>query len=108
MSTIDTLARRAASRAYLDKSRGCKATDPLPAKRYAEAVLDRDCTDEEVDAYVHAYRQAWDRKCPDDGTCHHACAPSECFRVAACSPLTVAGWGDEWPAEIKAAFGGAR
>lgn len=45
------------------------------------------------------------RRCPDDGTCHHACEPGQCFRVACCSPLTAAGWGDEWPAEIKVRYG---
>jgi hypothetical protein len=41
--------------------------------------------------------------CPDGGTCHHECSSvAWCFRVRCCSPLTAAGWGDEWPPVIRA------
>lgn len=44
--------------------------------------------------------------CPDGGTCHHACpgAPEgaglPCSRVLSCGPLTIAGFGDDWPAVV--------
>lgn len=40
-----------------------------------------------------------DKRCPDDGACHHNCGAS-CWRVGACAPLSASGW-EDWPAEIK-------
>lgn len=45
-----------------------------------------------------------DRKCPDGGKCHHACAPSSCFRVGSCGPLSGVFPGDAWPASVKQQF----
>lgn len=39
--------------------------------------------------------------CPDDGTCHHACLPVGCFRVAFCAPLSNVYPGDRWPPDAK-------
>lgn len=42
-------------------------------------------------------------RCPDTGTCHHACGDGACFRVLCCVPLGIAGYPDDrWPAEIIA------
>ncbi len=35
-----------------------------------------------------------DRRCPDDGACHHDCGSGGCFRVAYCAPLTA--YGEVW------------
>jgi hypothetical protein len=43
-----------------------------------------------------------ERRCPDDGYCHHECARG-CFRVLFCEPLSNIFDGDRWPAEIKQA-----
>jgi hypothetical protein len=43
------------------------------------------------------------RDCPDGGTCHHDCGRGGCFRVDWASPLSVAGWGDTWPEEVRKA-----
>jgi len=41
--------------------------------------------------------------CPDGGTCGHGCTGG-CWRTEGwASPLTAAGWGDTWPAEVLAA-----
>lgn len=42
------------------------------------------------------------RRCPDDGACHHECAQG-CFRVLFCEPLSNVFDGDRWPPEIKQA-----
>lgn len=47
-----------------------------------------------------------ERRCPDDGRCWHECAPTECFRVRACLPLTNAFGTGEWPESIIEQFGG--
>jgi hypothetical protein len=47
---------------------------------------------------------ASDRRCPDDGVCHHSCLPVECFRVRACAPLSA--YGEAWTPEDQARFGG--
>lgn len=47
--------------------------------------------------------ETWrDRDCPDDGTCHHYCTVG-CWRVMHAEPLSAAGWGDQWPEEIRRA-----
>ncbi|HYJ22991.1 MAG TPA: hypothetical protein VEW07_13325 [Solirubrobacterales bacterium] len=46
-----------------------------------------------------------DRRCPDDGACHHGCLPVECFRVRSCSPLSE--YGEAWTPEDQVRFGGA-
>lgn len=47
------------------------------------------------DATVFVEKQ----RCPDDGTCHHACGETSCFRVVLCAPLGREDW---TPEEIKA------
>jgi hypothetical protein len=37
-----------------------------------------------------------ERRCPDDGTCHHDCA-ARCFRVDCCDPLSGVFVNDKWP-----------
>lgn len=44
--------------------------------------------------------------CPDAGACHHSCVTMACWRVANAEPLSGVFVDDEWPAPIKAAFGG--
>jgi hypothetical protein len=44
-----------------------------------------------------------ERRCPDDGKCHHACAPNQCFRVQYCAPLSE--YGEEWRPEDVKRFG---
>lgn len=41
-----------------------------------------------------------ERRCPDDGACHHACGTGSCFRVVYCAPLS--GYGERWTAEDRA------
>lgn len=41
------------------------------------------------------------RACPDDGTCHHECAGTDCFRVRYCAPLSGVYPRDEWPAGAR-------
>lgn len=36
-----------------------------------------------------------DRRCPDDGRCHHGCGSGSCFRVIFCLPLS--GYAEHWP-----------
>jgi hypothetical protein len=36
------------------------------------------------------------RKCIDNGTCHHECNPSECFREEHCAPFSDSGLNDNW------------
>jgi len=38
--------------------------------------------------------------CPDGGSCGHGCGTGLCWRVDNAEPLTAAGWGDDWPAEV--------
>lgn len=45
-----------------------------------------------------------ERRCPDDGACHHNCLADECFRVRSCLPLS--DYGEDWPAEVVKRFGG--
>ena len=45
-----------------------------------------------------------ERRCPDDGRCWHECAPTECFRVRSCAPLS--GYGETWTVDDVATFGG--
>lgn len=45
-----------------------------------------------------------ERRCPDDGACHHSCLADECFRVRTCEPLTV--YGPEWKPEDVERYGG--
>jgi hypothetical protein len=42
------------------------------------------------------------RLCPDGGACHHGCTTG-CLRVRIASPLSAAGWGDQWPERIREA-----
>jgi hypothetical protein len=39
-----------------------------------------------------------ERRCPDDGRCHHGCIVG-CWRVAGCAPLSAAY--EEWPESVK-------
>lgn len=41
--------------------------------------------------------------CPDDGTCHHECKDTTCFRVRCCGPLSGVYVGDQWPEFIRKA-----
>jgi hypothetical protein len=43
------------------------------------------------------------RKCPDDGVCHHGCAPGPCFRVKMAGPLSGAYPDDDWPQDVRQA-----
>jgi hypothetical protein len=44
--------------------------------------------------------------CPDEGACHHNCAPCSCFRVRCCDPLGAAHYpNDEWPAIVIERYG---
>lgn len=54
----------------------------------------------EVDA-----RENLDRVCPDDGTCHHDCSETSCFRVAFAAPLSGVYRADDWPDRVKATLG---
>lgn len=45
------------------------------------------------------------RSCPDDGTCHHECGVGYCFRVEYAEPLSFAGWGSQWPEDIRRTYG---
>lgn len=38
-------------------------------------------------------------RCPDQGTCHHACG-RECYRTLCCLPLAGIYPGDDWPADL--------
>lgn len=40
--------------------------------------------------------------CPDGGKCHHECRTG-CWRVRYASPLSAAGWGDDWPEDVRQA-----
>ncbi|MFC9432755.1 hypothetical protein [Nocardia sp. NPDC057030] len=46
--------------------------------------------------------------CPDGGTCHHVCAPADCFRVRCCGPLSGVFPGDTWPADVEARVAAAQ
>jgi hypothetical protein len=75
---------------------------PQPMPRAGSGPVIRDLS--AGDGSIGAYRGP-DRgragACPDDGACHHQCDPGSCFRVHHAGPLTVAGFGDTWPQEIK-------
>jgi hypothetical protein len=43
--------------------------------------------------------QVLTRGCPDGGACHHGCTGA-CWRTRWASPLSMAGWGDTWPAKV--------
>lgn len=45
-----------------------------------------------------------ERRCPDDGTCHHGCDASSCYRVRSCGPLSGVYERDEWPLDVRARF----
>jgi len=45
-----------------------------------------------------------ERRCPDDGACHHSCLFDECFRVRTCAPLS--SYGEDWRPEDVERFGG--
>ena len=56
---IETLVSSATARARLNRDRGCERPTVVPARRQAEAVLMRECTDAEVEAWERAYLAAW-------------------------------------------------
>jgi hypothetical protein len=37
------------------------------------------------------------RRCPDEGACHHECGRQPCFRVLFCVPLSA--YGEHWRKE---------
>lgn len=47
-----------------------------------------------------------DRRCPDDGRCHHSCTSDDyCFRVRTCGPLSGVFPNDEWPDDVVRKYG---
>lgn len=45
---------------------------------------------------------AEERRCPDDGACHHECATGPCWRVFNAGPLGMAEYVDDlWPGEVR-------
>lgn len=90
-------------RAATTGDRPREGDDPDTPTR-AEAEADERRTDLWIDPKAWAdatFTPVVGETCPDSGTCHHNCA-SVCWRVRACEPLSIAGWGDKWPPEIIA------
>lgn len=86
-----------AAAAFRKRMHDCGPEGFMPCTR--EWPHDGPCAHPTLDESRAAFRSGGD--CPDGGACHHGCTMI-CWRVSNAEPLSGAGYGAHWPAEIQA------